>query len=99
MRTPAVCLLLVLTLAAAARAATVPPSAAATRPFIAGADVSMLPEAEKAGATFRPGDGAGAAATADALDLLRDGGCNLVRVRLFVNPSTDAVHSYGATQD
>src|SRR5262245_5779514 len=66
----------------------------AERPFFAGADVSMLPEIEKAGGVFHKDD-----KPVDALRILRDNGCNLWRIRLFVNPNTDYSKSHGATQD
>jgi arabinogalactan endo-1,4-beta-galactosidase len=70
--------------------------AAATddRPFITGADVSMLPAIEKAGGVFRR-DGA----AADALQIMHDHGCNLFRVRLFVQPNPDFKQTDGAIQD
>ena len=63
--------------------------------FLAGADISMLPEIEKLGGAFRDGDGQ----PADAVRVLRDHGCNLFRLRLFVDPTDDFDKSYGATQD
>jgi arabinogalactan endo-1,4-beta-galactosidase len=62
--------------------------------FIVGGDVSMLPAIEKAGGVFRQ-DGV----AADALRIMRDHGCNLFRVRLFVHPDPDFTHSDGAIQD
>ncbi|HWP41529.1 MAG TPA: glycosyl hydrolase 53 family protein, partial [Tepidisphaeraceae bacterium] len=60
-----------------------------------GADISMLPELEKAGAVYRDRQGK----PADAIAIFRDHGFNLFRVRLFVNPSKDFNKSWGATQD
>ena len=80
----------------AARA--IPAATSATQPnnFIAGADVSMLPEIEKAGGVFAARDGQ----RGDAMKILRDGGCNLFRVRLFVDPDDEfSSKNYGATQD
>jgi arabinogalactan endo-1,4-beta-galactosidase len=62
--------------------------------YYAGVDISMLPEIEKAGGKFSDQDKPG-----DAIEILRRHGCNLFRVRLFVQPSTDFNKSYGATQD
>jgi len=70
-------------------------AAAEDRSFYRGADISMLPEIEKAGGVFSTADGK----PADALTILRQSGCDLWRVRLFVNPSTDYSKSHGATQD
>jgi arabinogalactan endo-1,4-beta-galactosidase len=69
-------------------------SLAADQSFIAGADISMLPAIEKAGGVYRQ-DGK----PADAIQILRDHGCNMFRVRLFVKPSTDFTKTYGAVQD
>jgi arabinogalactan endo-1,4-beta-galactosidase len=63
--------------------------------FYAGADISMLPELEKAGAVYRDRDGK----PGDALTLFRDHGWNLFRVRLFVDPDPDYAKSHGAIQD
>src|SRR5688500_12217043 len=98
MRFLSIYLIMLLTTIASAPAATAPPTAAATQPkqFIAGADISMLPEIEKAGGTFASRDGV----RGDALKILRDGGCNLFRVRLFVDPDDEFNNrNYGATQD
>ncbi len=67
---------------------------AADQTFIAGTDISMLPEIEKAGGVYSDQNKPG-----DAIKILHDHGCNLFRVRLFVKPSTDFNKSYGATQD
>src|SRR5688572_29920877 len=88
-------LVLFLVLATGLCAASPPAGAAGTREFIAGADISMLPEIEKAGGVFRRADGT----PGDAIAILRDHGINLFRVRLFVNPTTDFAKSYGATQN
>src|SRR5690349_15633158 len=61
---------------------------------IIGADISMLPEIEKAGGVFRD-----AGETGDAIAIFRHHGFNLFRVRLFVNPTKDFNGSWGATQD
>ncbi|MBC7783300.1 MAG: glycosyl hydrolase 53 family protein [Burkholderiales bacterium] len=69
-------------------------SSATAAERIVGADISMLPEIEKAGGTFtddaKPGD---------AVKIFRAHGWNLFRLRLFVNPTTDFNKSWGATQD
>src|SRR4051794_24244607 len=70
------------------------PSARADETFIRGADISMLPEIEKAGGVYRSGESQG-----DALKILRAHGCNLYRLRLFVKPSKDFNKVWGATQD
>jgi arabinogalactan endo-1,4-beta-galactosidase len=62
--------------------------------FYAGADISMLPELEKAGAVYRQNN-----EPTDCIKIFRDHGTNLFRVRLFVKPSTDFNRVYGATQD
>jgi arabinogalactan endo-1,4-beta-galactosidase len=66
----------------------------AQRTFYAGADISMLPEIEKAGGVYRV-DGK----PADAIAAMRERGCNLFRVRLFVNPDSDFKKTDGATQN
>jgi arabinogalactan endo-1,4-beta-galactosidase len=80
--------------AAFAHATSVTTAPTTQQAFIAGADVSMLPEIEKAGGVFsregKPGD---------ALKIMRAGGCNLFRVRLFVDPEKDFNKNHGATQD
>ena len=67
---------------------------AADQPFITGCDVSMLPTIEKAGGVFRDNGKPG-----DAIQIMRAHGCNLFRVRLFVNPSSDYASTYGAVQN
>jgi arabinogalactan endo-1,4-beta-galactosidase len=62
--------------------------------FYAGADISMLPEIEKAGGVYRQNN-----EPVDAIKIFRDHGCNLFRLRLFVKPSTDFNRVWGATQD
>jgi arabinogalactan endo-1,4-beta-galactosidase len=73
---------------------TTPKAPAQERRMIVGADISMLPEIEKAGGVYREND-----KPDDAIRILRNHGFTLFRVRLFVNPSTDFNKSYGATQD
>jgi arabinogalactan endo-1,4-beta-galactosidase len=97
MRTSLFFCLLCVTTAMAADPATPPsdPPGDAPRPFFAGADISMLPEIEKGGGVFRS-----SGEKTDALKLLRDGGCDLFRVRLFVDPDDEFNNkNYGATQD
>lgn len=62
--------------------------------FLRGADISMLPELERAGAVYRANGSEG-----DAIEILRNHGVNAFRVRLFVNPSTDFNKNWGATQN
>lgn len=62
--------------------------------FVIGADVSMLPELEKAGAVYQS-DGK----RADAIAILRDHGCSLFRLRLFVDPDPSYRATWGATQN
>jgi arabinogalactan endo-1,4-beta-galactosidase len=66
----------------------------AAAPFYVGADISMLPEIERAGGVYKDQGKPG-----DCLRILADRGFNLFRIRLFVNPTTDFAKSYGATQD
>jgi arabinogalactan endo-1,4-beta-galactosidase len=67
---------------------------AADMPFITGCDVSMLPTIEKSSGIFRDNGKPG-----DAIQIMHDHGCNLFRVRLFVNPSSDYASTFGAVQD
>ena len=68
--------------------------AAEPAPFYEGGDVSMLPEIERAGGVYRVD-----VRPADAIAIMRERGCNLFRVRLFVNPDPDFKKTDGATQD
>jgi arabinogalactan endo-1,4-beta-galactosidase len=63
--------------------------------WTAGVDLSSLPDLEAAGAVYR--DVAGK--PGDAIAILKDHGVNLVRLRLFVNPSHDFNATIGADQD
>ena len=67
--------------------------ARAAKPFYVGADVSMLPELEKAGAVYTDGGAPG-----DDIKILRRHGINLFRIRLFVDPQHDVTKDWGATQ-
>jgi arabinogalactan endo-1,4-beta-galactosidase len=67
---------------------------ASDQPFITGADISLLPTIEKAGGVYRDHGKPG-----DAIQIMRDHGCNLFRVRLFVNPDPDYAKTGGAVQD
>src|SRR5262245_37166631 len=89
--------IIMLTTTAISAAPPAPPATTSRSqpPFIAGGDISMLPEIEKSGGVFRDREGK----AGDALDIMRAGGMNLFRVRLFVNPETDFNKSHGATQD
>jgi len=62
-------------------------------PFITGADVSMLPTIEQCGGVFSDNGKPG-----DAIAILARHGCNLFRVRLFVDPDPDYVKNFGAVQ-
>lgn len=67
---------------------------AADQPFITGADISMLPTIEKAGGVYRDHGKPG-----NAIQIMYDHGCNLFRVRLFVNPDPIYSKTGGAVQD
>lgn len=67
---------------------------AADDKMIVGADISMLPEIEKAGGVFLDNG-----KPADAIGIFRKHGFNLFRIRLFVNPSKDFNANWGAVQD
>jgi arabinogalactan endo-1,4-beta-galactosidase len=62
--------------------------------FYIGGDISALPDLEKHGAIYlddgKPGD---------AITIFHNHGCNLFRVRLFVDPIHDLDKAGGATQD
>lgn len=55
--------------------------------FLAGADISALPVFEKHGAVYRQADGQ----AADALQIMRSGGMNCFRLRLFVAPNGEGI--------
>jgi len=67
---------------------------AAEPSFYLGGDISSLSELEKFGAVYRDN-----AKPGDCITILHDHGCNLFRLRLFVNPDHDFDKNYGATQD
>lgn len=67
---------------------------AEAKPFYVGGDVSMLPELERAGATYSDEGRKG-----DAIELLRARGAEVFRVRVFVKPSTAFNPTWGAVQD
>jgi arabinogalactan endo-1,4-beta-galactosidase len=67
----------------------VQPSAAAAT-FVKGADVSWLPQMEAAGYTFKNAAGT----TQDLLTILKGYGINAIRLRTFVNPSSDPVNGH-----
>lgn len=69
----------------AVMAATCPPGARAAGP-VRGADLSSLPRVEAGGGLFRDADGN----PAGALDLLRAGGLEAVRIRLWHSPADGA---------
>jgi arabinogalactan endo-1,4-beta-galactosidase len=54
-------------------------------PFAKGADVGWLPQMEASGYKFCNADGV----QEDCLQILKDNGINTVRLRVFVNPSSD----------
>lgn len=60
--------------------------------FLRGCDISMLPFLESHGAVYRLHG-----VREDAIRIMRDSGCNVFRVRLFVQP--DPHERYGAIQD
>lgn len=62
--------------------------------FIRGADISLLPVIEKAGVVFQQDGKPG-----DAIQILNHHGCNLYRVRLFVDPNPNFNATDGAVQD
>jgi arabinogalactan endo-1,4-beta-galactosidase len=62
-----------------------PVSLPSTFAFSNGADVSWLPQMEATGYKFYDTDGT----TKDCLKLLKDRGINTIRLRVFVNPSTN----------
>jgi len=84
-----IALVMLLLLAAQSRATDAP-----LPPFYLGGDISALSDLEKAGAIYRDNGRPG-----DAIAILRSHGCNLFRLRLFVNPQHDSNKNYGATQD
>jgi len=74
-------------IAAVAALAAGLPAKASPRPFLAGADLSSLPQVEAAGAVFREHADA---APADLLTLLRARGLNTVRLRAWHTPDDGA---------
>jgi arabinogalactan endo-1,4-beta-galactosidase len=66
---------------------------AADRELITGGDISSLTEIEKAGGVYRDHNQPG-----DAITIMHDHGCNLFRVRLFVDPNPDFKATGGAVQ-
>lgn len=74
-------------IAAVAALAAGLPAEASPRPFLAGADLSSLPQVEAAGAVFREHADA---APADLLTLLRARGLNTVRLRAWHTPDDGA---------
>lgn len=63
--------------------ATISPAISSAQRYVGG-DISLLPEYEKAGATYKTHDGQ---PISDLLPWLHDEGMNAMRVRLFVNPA------------
>ena len=73
-------------------------AAPATRPadgFVRGVDLSSLADLERLHAVYRDADGT----PGDAIAILHRHGADLVRLRLFVDPSRDFDRTFGATQD
>ena len=70
-------------------------AASANAAWTAGVDLSALPALEVAGAVYRDADGH----AGDAIGIFKHHGVNLVRLRLFVNPSHDFNVTMGAMQD
>lgn len=60
--------------------------ACAAQPFARGADVSWLPQMEDAGFVFRDDDGN----KAGCLDILKAHGIDMIRLRVWVDPTDDA---------
>ncbi len=58
------------------------PPTSMQKPFLVGADISMLRKIEALGGVFRKGDQPG-----DAIAIMRSYGCNCFRLRLFVDPN------------
>jgi arabinogalactan endo-1,4-beta-galactosidase len=58
--------------------------------FLNGGDVSWLPQMDATGFKFYNNDGI----ETDCLQLLKDKGINTVRIRVFVNPSTDKISGH-----
>lgn len=63
-----------------------------TQELIKGADVSTLLEVERHGGRFSREDGS----AADALEILKENGINLIRLRLWNDPYDGDAHPYGA---
>ena len=61
---------------------------------LSGADVSSLPDIEHIGGVFRDHN-----QSEDELKILREHGCTIFRVRLFVNPDPSYKKTGGATQN
>ncbi|MGC4031373.1 MAG: glycosyl hydrolase 53 family protein [Tepidisphaeraceae bacterium] len=66
---------------------------AAAAGVLAGADVSSLPDIERDGGLFRD-----QGKPDDEITILRRHGCELFRVRVFVDPDPDPKKNWGATQ-
>jgi len=74
---------------------TITVSAANAATFAKGADVSWLPQMEAKGYKFYNDSGT----QQDALQILKDHGINSVRIRLWVNPSSDPYNGHCSTGD
>jgi arabinogalactan endo-1,4-beta-galactosidase len=73
--------------AAAAALADIDPTAGAATAFVKGVDISWAPQMEAAGYTWKNASGQ----TQDLLTILKGYGINAIRLRTFVNPSSDPV--------
>jgi|JI6StandDraft_1071083.scaffolds.fasta_scaffold116974_2 arabinogalactan endo-1,4-beta-galactosidase len=63
--------------------------------FSKGADVSWLPQMEATGYKFYDADGS----TKDCLQLLKDRGVNTIRLRVWVNPSSDKKNGHCSPEE
>ncbi len=63
--------------------------------FSKGADVGWLPQMEATGYKFYDVDGT----QKDCLQLLKDRGMNTIRLRVFVNPSTDKINGHCSKEE
>ncbi len=66
------------------------PVSFANSPFAKGADISWLPQMEATGYTFYNDNGT----AEDCMKILKDHGINTIRLRTFVNPSSDKINGH-----
>ena len=57
--------------------------------YLRGGDISMLTYVESFGAKFYTADGTGK----DVIDIMKENGCNIVRLRLYNNPGTPVTYN------